>query len=69
VLGLGLSGAGHGNMLWFNGDYPLYYFYEQHGSYDYYVMTEYDVGVQRPLDDIVDRMARDGTDLVSGPAQ
>jgi hypothetical protein len=67
VLGLGLSGAGHGNMLWFNGDYPLYYFYEQHGSYDYYVMTEYDVGVQRPLDDIVDRMARDGTDLVGLP--
>ena len=67
VLDLGLSGAGHGNMLWFNGDYPLYYFYQLHGGYDYYVMTEYDVGIQRPLDDIADRMARDGTDLVGLP--
>ena len=64
VLDLGLAGGGHGNMLWFNGDYPLYYFYQQHGGYDHYVMTEYDVAVQRPLDDIVDQAADSGTDLV-----
>ena len=67
VLALGLSGGGHGNMLWFNGDYPLYYFYQQHGSYDYYVMTEYDVGVQRNLDDVVDQMSCTGTDLIGLP--
>jgi len=67
VLALGLSGAGHGNMLWFNGDYPLYFFFQQHDNYDFYIMTEYDVAVQRPLDDIVDRMACDGTDLVGVP--
>ena len=67
VLALGLSGAGHGNLLWFNGDYPLYFFYEQHPGYDFYIMTEYDVGVQRPLDGIVDRMAQDATDLIALP--
>ncbi len=67
VLDMGLSGAGHGNMLWFNGDYPLYFFYQQHDSYDFYIMAEYDVAVQRRLDGIVDRMAQDGTDLVGVP--
>jgi len=67
VLDMGLSGAGHGNMLWFNGDYPLYFFYRQHDNYDFYIMTEYDVAVQRPLDGIVDQMAQDGTDLVGVP--
>ena len=69
VLALGLHGGGHGNMLWFNGDYPLYYFYARHGAYDYYVMTEYDVGVQRNLDDVVDQVAGTGTDLVSVPSE
>lgn len=64
VLDLGLAGAGHGNMLWFNGDYPLYYFYQQHSGYDYYVMTEYDVVVQRSLDDVVAQVERGGVDLV-----
>lgn len=64
VLNLGLAGAGHGNMLWFNGDYPLYYFYQRHSGYDYYIMTEYDVVVQRSLDDVVAQMARDGIDFV-----
>ncbi len=64
VLALGLSGAGHGNVLWFNGDYPLYFFYQQHPQYDFYIMTEYDVVVQRKLDDVVERMAREGIDFV-----
>lgn len=64
VLALGLSGAGHGNMLWFNGDYPLYLFYLQHSEYDYYVMTEYDVVVQRSLDEVVGTMAAEELDFV-----
>lgn len=64
VLALGLSGAGHGNMLWFNGDYPLYFFFAQHSHYDYYIMTEYDVVVQRDMDDIVGQMAAGGVDFV-----
>lgn len=64
VLDLGLYGGGHGNMLWFNGDYPLYYFYQQHNDYDYYIMTEYDVIVQRDLDDVVAQLSRDNVDLV-----
>lgn len=64
VLALGLSGAGHGNVLWFNGDYPLYFFYERHGHYGHYIMIEYDVVVRRSLDDIVDQMAREEIDFV-----
>lgn len=64
VLDLGLSGAGHGNTLWFNGDYPLYHFYTRHDQYDFYIMAEYDVVALQSLDSMVDKAIRDGIDLV-----
>ncbi|MGY2051405.1 FAD-dependent oxidoreductase [Methylobacterium sp. JK268] len=65
ILDLGLAAAGEGNLLWYNGDYPLYAFLREHPGYDYYVMTEYDVCVNADLDDLVDRAARAGAGLVS----
>ncbi len=65
IEALGLAPAGEGNMLWYNGDYPLYFFYAQHPDYDYYIMTEYDVCVNVDLDTVVDRAARAGAGLVS----
>lgn len=65
IEALGLAPAGGGNMLWYNGDYPLYFFYAQHPDYDFYVMTEYDVCVNVDLDTVIDRAARAGADLVS----
>lgn len=65
IEALGLAAAGAGNMLWYNGDYPLYHFFEEHPDYDYYVMTEYDVCVNADLDGIIDRAKQEGADLVS----
>jgi hypothetical protein len=64
LLALGLSGAGYNGMVWYNGDYPLYYFYERYPDYDYYIVSDYDVLVQRDLDDVVDRLAREYIDYV-----
>ncbi len=64
VLDMGLPRAGMGNLLWFNGDYPLYYFLQQHGSYDYYLQLEYDVVLNTDVDRLVSRAAIDGADFV-----
>lgn len=64
VLDLGLAKAGRGNLLWFNGDYPLYLFFEKFRNYDYYIMAEYDVVVQVELDDVVAAADREGHDFV-----
>lgn len=64
VLNLGLHGGGHGNILWFNGDYPLYYFYQQHSQYDYYIIVEYDVVVGCELDAVIERMREESVDFV-----
>lgn len=65
IEALGLAPAGNGNMLWYNGDYPLYFFFDQYPDYDYYVMTEYDVCVNVDLDDVMARAAQAGAALVS----
>jgi hypothetical protein len=64
VLSLGLHDGGTGNVLWYNGDYPLYFFFLQNKQYEHYVMAEYDVTVNVSLDDLVDRIRRDQIDFV-----
>ncbi len=64
VLALGFPRAGKGNLLWFNGDYPLYYFMKEHGFYDYYVLLEYDVALNVDVDPLVARVAAAGIDFV-----
>ncbi len=64
VLDMGLPRAGTGSLLWFNGDFPLYYFLKDHGSYDYYVQLEYDVVLNMNLDRLVSRAAADAVDFV-----
>jgi hypothetical protein len=64
VLDTGLARAGSGRLLWFNGDYPLYSFLDQHDTYDIYVQLEYDVVLNTSVDDLVDRMRRDRVDFI-----
>ncbi len=64
VLDMGLPRAGTGNLLWFNGDYPLYYFLKDHGSYSYYLQLEYDVVLNTDVDHLVSRAAADAVDFV-----
>ena len=64
ALRLGLARRGQQNLMWFNGDYPLYYFFSLHPHYDYYLQIEYDVVMNTDVDELVRRAAADGTDFV-----
>ncbi len=64
IKALGLADAGRGNMLWYNGDYPLYFFYHHHPGYDHYVMVEYDVAVHGDIDAMVAFASRDDIGFV-----
>ena len=64
ATGMGLANRGEQNLMWFNGDYPLYYFLRHHPAYDYYLQLEYDVVLNVDLDTLVARTAADGTDFL-----
>ncbi len=64
LLAMGFARAGEGNLLWFNGDYPLYRFQELHPDYDYYVQLEYDVLIGQPIAALVARLQADAVDFV-----
>ncbi|MBV9749808.1 MAG: hypothetical protein JO157_13445 [Acetobacteraceae bacterium] len=64
IKALGLADAGRGNMLWYNGDYPLYFFYHQYPDYDHYIMVEYDVAVHGDVDAMVAFTAREGIGFI-----
>ena len=64
LLAMGLARAGEGNLLWFNGDYPLYAFLQDQPDYDYYLQLEYDVVINRPVAGLVAQAASEGTAYV-----
>lgn len=64
LVDMGLARAGTGNLLWFNGDYPLYRFIEMHGEYDYVLQLEYDVVTNFSLTDMIRQAASRGVDYV-----
>lgn len=64
LLAMGFAAAGEGNLLWYNGDYPLYRFVEEHGDYEYYLQLEYDVVFNTDIDALVARAAADHVDFV-----
>ncbi len=65
IKSLGLADAGSGNFLWYNGDYPLYFFYDRHPEYDFYLMSEYDVTINESIDRIVDEVAQADAGLLA----
>jgi hypothetical protein len=64
LLSMGFAAAGEGNLLWFNGDYPLYRFRELHPGYDYYFQLEYDVVINGAIAPMVAQAAEEGADFV-----
>lgn len=56
-----------GKVFWFNADYPLNFLYLEDGSYDYYLMCEYDTVFNDAIDDFVHAAARDQVDYVGFP--
>jgi hypothetical protein len=72
MLDMGLAKAGTGNLLWYNGDYPLYYFSQIQPDYSYYLQVEYDVVLNTDIDALVRQVAKDRVHFVAtenlGPA-
>jgi hypothetical protein len=64
ITAMGYARAGAGQMLWYNVDYALYYFFAQYPDYDYYILFEYDVVVNVDLDSLINAVAERKTDLV-----
>ena len=64
LLAMGFARAGEGNLLWFNGDYPLYGFQALHPDYDTYVQLEYDVVINQPIAALAARLQAEGVDFV-----
>lgn len=56
-----------GRVLWYNADYPLYYFFAENNSYDYYLMCEYDTVFNINVDEFVRTAASDRVDYVGFP--
>ena len=54
-------------VFWYNVDYPLYYFYLQNRSYDYYLMCEHDAVFNIDIDEFVRAADRDRVDYVGFP--
>jgi len=64
LLAMGFARAGEGNLLWFNGDYPLYRFAQLHPDYDQYLQLEYDVAINVDLAGLASRAWALGADFV-----
>ena len=62
---MGLERYFNTNLLWYNGDYPLYKIAQDLPHYDYYVMVEFDVLSNVNLVDMVERAAAAGADAVA----
>jgi len=57
-----------GDLFWYNTDYPLYYFYLENNSYDYYLMCEHDAVINIDIDEFVRIAERDRIDYVGVPS-
>jgi hypothetical protein len=65
---LGLAEAAPwGDAIWYNVDYPLYYFRARHPDFAYYAMAEYDVVVKRDFDSLIEEMAERRLDYAGFP--
>jgi hypothetical protein len=64
LLAMGLPRAGVGNMLWFNGDYPLYLFAQQQPEYTHVLQIEYDVAVNTGIGEMLRRMEAEQVDFI-----
>jgi hypothetical protein len=62
---MGLERYFNTNLLWYNGDYPLYKIISTLPHYDWYVMVEFDVLTNVDLVSMVNEAAADGADVVA----
>lgn len=67
TLALGLPQAGRieSGLFWYNGDYPLYYFYNRYPDYHLYLQFEYDFLLSVSVDQILNEMCFHKLDFLS----
>jgi hypothetical protein len=56
------------SVFWYNVDYPLYYFFLQNRTYDYYLMCEHDAVLNIDIDEFVEAAHRDRVDYAGLPS-
>ena len=59
------SDSRNGPVLWYNGDYPMYSFYQAYPQYESYLFLEYDVATTVDLDRMVRTAEADQVDFVA----
>ncbi len=64
TMGYARAGAKGGEFLWYNVDYPLYFFRQRYPDYDYYILFEYDVVANVQFDELVATARTRGADLI-----
>ena len=64
---LGLACYETFSQFWFSADYAMHLLTRREPDYDYYVMVEFDVVLNRDLDGIIDEIASEEVDFVSHP--
>lgn len=67
VVALGFAPIAKGSLLWYNADYPLYYFQHLHPDYDYIAMVEYDAVPNAGLDELIQQCRAQDVDFVGEP--
>ncbi|WP_198374089.1 hypothetical protein [Neoroseomonas rubea] len=67
VVALGFAAIAKGSLLWYNADYPLYYFQHLYPSYDYIAMVEYDAVPNAGLDELIQQCRAQDVDFVGEP--
>ncbi len=67
IATLGLARYEAFSQFWYNADYALHLLTRREPDYDYYVMVEFDLVLNRDLDGMVDEVAAEAVDFVSHP--
>ncbi len=62
---MGLERYFNTNLLWYNGDYPLYKIISSLPHYDYYIMIEFDVVTNVDLVGMADAAIADNADVIA----
>ncbi|KXV61563.1 hypothetical protein AD948_01255 [Acetobacter senegalensis] len=65
LLKMGLESGPDKNMVWWNADYPLYYYSSLFPNYDYYILCEYDVFINCDLEKIIKSISREKKDIIA----
>ena len=65
LLKMGLEAGPEKNIVWWNADYPLYYYASLFPDYDYYILCEYDVVINCDFEQLILSLHSGEKDIVA----